>query len=128
MQIEIQGLEELIQRLDRVQVQNILLQPMTKAVIQLETAMKKYPNPPTKSQYKRTRVLGNSWTHEVTKNLGGVLGRVGTAIDYAPWVQSRRFQAKVHLNRWQTAEQVLEDRRSMIVADFNDAVKKALHA
>lgn len=127
MEIQIRGLTELVNRLDKIQVQAILEKPMTRSVIKVETALKKYPEPPINSTYRRTRVLGNAWTHKVERISGGVQGIVGNRIKYAPFVQSGRFQARIHRGRWQTAEQVIDQLLQGIISDFSESISKALH-
>ncbi|MGV0974499.1 MAG: hypothetical protein ACOYBO_01070 [Azonexus sp.] len=71
--------------------------------------------------YRRTRTLGKRWTTKVEYINGGVTGVVGNVTPYAPYVQSRADQAKVHEGRWGTAEDAMENLHDQIYATLGEA-------
>lgn len=74
--------------------------------------------------YKRTGTLKKRWTTRIRRiSTHSVLGVVGNNTSYAPWVQSREFQAGMHRGIWQTDASVMEARRAAIVAMFRRALE-----
>jgi hypothetical protein len=73
--------------------------------------------------YQRTRTLGKKWTTKVEFINGGVVGTVGNATPYAPRVQSRADQARVHAGHWGTAEDALENLNDQIYETLGEAFK-----
>ena len=125
--IEIHGIDQLIKKLDRVQAVQVLEAPIQRAVLRLQRDMAEYPPQRTGSRYRRTGTLGRRWTTRVNRSGNGVEGRVGNNIAYGPWVQSKRFQARVHRGHWtNTDEDVLERNRRAIEDDFARAIDQAL--
>lgn len=142
LSISIQGVARLEAKFGRVQAMQFLAPPMYRAVYRLQRYMATYPrqrNP--KTRYVRGRGwadeagrvrhltsehLGKRWTAKVETVAGGLQGKVGNNASYAPWVQSKRFQAAVHRNWWQTDEQAIRTHRSAIVKDFNAEIRRAL--
>jgi len=126
MELEIKGIKELFNKLDRLEAIDVLERPMQRAMYRLEARMKEYPAPPARSTYVRTGTLGRRWTTKIIKLREGVQGVIGNNTEYAPWVQSKRFQAAIHKGRWQTAEDVLTEELKTIVDDFEKAIKDAI--
>lgn len=124
--IQISGIEALQRKLGRLRANDILVPPMEEAVKQLQNDMADYPMPKPGSRYVRTSKLAQAWTSQVDRTGSGVTGRVGNSIEYAPWVQSYRFQAAIHRGRWQTDAQVLERRRQWIIDRFKRAIDRAI--
>lgn len=126
MELEIRGIQELFNKLDQLEAIDILERPMQRAMLRIENRIKEYPVPPARSTYVRTGTLGRRWVTKVNKLRDGVEGRIGNNTEYAPWVQSRRFQAAIHQGRWQTAEDVLTEELQTIINDFERAIKDAI--
>ncbi len=74
-----------------------------------------------KLPYRRTGTLGRSFTTETRVQGTAVLGEIGTAVTYAPWVVGpaypgreirgrMMYQAKLHRGRWYDFEQVMAAR------------------
>jgi hypothetical protein len=124
--ISIRGVDRLMVKLGRVQGTRILLPPTQRAVFRLQRYMATYPPAPARSKYKRTGTLGRRWTTKVESTGDGVIGKVGNNTEYGPLVQSKKFQADVHKNRWQTDADAIRDNRKDIVQDFNTSIKAAL--
>jgi hypothetical protein len=125
--IEIQGLDALFRKLDRIEdVQNTLMPPMQRAVLRLQRDMADYPPKRAGSSYVRTGTLGRRWTTKVDRTSDGLQGKIGNNTAYGPFVQSKRFQASVHRGRWQTDAQVAERNERDIVADFNATIQRKL--
>ncbi len=125
--IEIKGVDKLQAKLRSVNdLRRVLEPPMQRSVLRLQRDMADYPPPPPRSTYRRTGTLGRRWTTRVQNPPGGLQGKVGNNTRYAPWVQSRRFQAGIHRGRWQTDEQVTERNRQAIIQDFNRTIQREL--
>ena len=124
--IRIEGVDKLIAKLGKVQGIAVLRKPMQRAVYRLHAGLAKYPSAIPGSSYRRTGTLGRLWTTRIESSSDGLTGKVGNRIHYAPWVQSERFQAKVHQGRWQTEVNVAEKETPAIVADFERAIREAL--
>lgn len=124
--IRIEGVDRVIRKLGNVKGVDILITPMREVVLRLESDMKEYPIQDAESRYVRTGTLGRRWTNRVQMSNNGIIGTVGNNTEYAPFVQSRIFQAAVHRGRWQTAEDVLERRRTWIVNRFERAIRRAM--
>jgi hypothetical protein len=124
--ITVTGVDRLFAKLGRLQGTRILLPPVQRAVIRLQGYMAKYPAPPARSKHRRTGTLGRRWTTKLETTGDGVIGKVGNNTEYGPLVQSKKFQADVHKNRWQTDADAIRDNRKDIVQDFNTSIKAAL--
>jgi hypothetical protein len=77
-------------------------------------------------RYVRTGKLGQSWATRVEGDGNELIGRVGTNLNYAPYVESAALQASIHEDRWHTDAQAVEQLRDKIVARFRAAVEGAL--
>ncbi len=125
--IKIEGIEKLMNKLkDLEKVYDIIEPPMERSVMILQNALAKYPAQRPGSTYRRTGTLGRSWTTRVNREGGRLVGRVGTNVIYAPFVQSQAFQRPVNRSRWQTDVQVVNDQRGHVIKQFQDAIAKAL--
>jgi hypothetical protein len=124
--ISIQGTDKLIAKLGRVEGTKFLRAPMQRAVLRLQRDMQEYPTQRKGSTYRRTGTLGRKWTVRVKQDGAELVGTVGNNTRYAPFVQSRQFQARVHRGRWQTDAQVMNQNARAIVDDFEDTIQRAL--
>ena len=140
--IEIKGIEELSAKFSKVQRNDILYPPMERAVTRIHNFMYKYPpqkNPA--SRYKRgsgwmnkdgvvtnltSEELGQKWTTKIERKSDGLVGKVGNNASYAPLVQSKQFQARIHRDWWQTDEDAINRFSGPIVRDFEAVIKRAL--
>lgn len=75
----------------------------------------------------RTGTLGRKWTVKISRSVNGLTGKVGNNTEYAPFVQSDRFQARFHQKRWQTDRIVVQRNRAAIVNDFETEIRRALN-
>ena len=87
---------------------------------------------PEKYATNRSDKLGRSFTTEVEISPNGsVVGNIGTAIDYAPWVVGDNhpgsningkpmYQAKVHVDRWWQFEEEMVNRIDDAEERFNE--------
>ena len=126
VEIEIRGTDALIAKLGKVQATNVLRDPMQRAVLRIQRDMQEYPTQRVGSTYRRTGTLGRLWTTRVQQNSGYLEGKVGNRVKYAPFVQSRQFQARIHRGRWQTDERVVNLNARTIVRDFEATIERAL--
>lgn len=126
MSVTIKGVDELVRKLGQAAAIPVLRPPMNRSVLKLQRDMADYPPQRPGSSYVRTGTLGRTWTTRVTKLFGGLEGRAGNVTRYAPDVQSKRFQARVHQGRWQTDEQVLNKNMKSILDDFEKAIQEAI--
>lgn len=139
--ITVEGVDRVMRKLGALEGTRVLERPMQQSVRILERDMKEYPPKRAGSRYVRGRgmmnadgvvkritseKLGSQWTARVTIDTSGVRGRVGNITSYAPFVQSRQFQAAVHRGRWQTDYTVIMRRRGEIVDRFQAAIRRAL--
>jgi len=124
--ITISGVDELFAKLGTLGAVETLVPPMQRGVYRLVAEMAVYPPPPSGSKYVRTGTLGRRWTSKLNRNANGVIGTIGNNTDYGPWVQSDAFQARVHQGRWQTDRQVVGEQEAAIVADFEQAIARAI--
>lgn len=125
--IEIKGVDELIRKLGKVEGVKVLEAPMKRSVYRLQRDMADYPPQRPAGSYIRTGTLGRRWTVKVSRRTNGMEGRVGNNTRYAPFVQSHRFQARIHRGTWQTDVQVVDKNRAAIVADFEREIRNALN-
>lgn len=127
MSIEIQGINKLMRKLGKAAANKVLEKPMNRALLRIQRDMQEYPPQPASSRYRRTGTLGRRWTKRIFKNASGLLGRVGNTTRYGPWVQSQRFQTRMHQETgWRTDEQVIQEHRREIIIDFVREINKAL--
>jgi hypothetical protein len=76
--------------------------------------------------YVRTGKLGQSWTTSIQQQGTNLVGKVGTNLKYAPYVQSAERQAWMHQGRWRTDAQAVQKFTARILQRFRQAVEKAL--
>ena len=127
--IRIEGVDKLMRKFNSLQqIHDILRPPMQRSVMILQADLAKYPAKRPNSSYVWTGTLGRSWTPRVRPEGDRLVGRVGTKVIYAPFVQSEKFQARIHRGRWQTDVQVLERNRTRIMRQFESAIEQALEA
>lgn len=149
--IEIRGVDELIRKLGSVEGVKVLEDPMRRSVDRLKRDIANYDAVPkmrpgewaAKTSLKqkraywfkvkqlgkhpgRTGVLGKRWTTRINRSKTGLTGKIGNNTTYAPWVQSEKWQARMHRKRWKTDQQVTYNNRNAIVADFEREIRKAL--
>ena len=82
----------------------------------LADGIRPYPPP---LAYERTYRLFNSW-HLNLPAIGGsgdLFIVESSGVDYADLVQQRSTQAWMHRNRWQTVEDVAEEREAFVAAE-----------
>ena len=77
-------------------------------------------------RYVRTGKLGQSWSTRVDGDANELVGRVGTNLNYAPYVESAALQAGIHQGRWHTDEQAIRQHRDRIIARFRAALEGAI--
>lgn len=126
LRIEVEGLDETLKRLDGIGGIRALEPAMWKAVYRLQADISVYPPPMPRQRYVQTGTLGRKWTARsaasVTSGGNELRGKVGILLEYAPFVQSSRFQARIHRGRWRTDLQVLDANRDAIARDFRAAM------
>lgn len=126
VEVEIRGVDALIAKLGKVQGTNVLRPPMQRAVLRIQRDMQEYPIQRVGSTYRRTGTLGRLWTTRIQQSGQYMEGKVGNRVKYAPFVQSRQFQARVHRGRWQTDERVVNLNARTIVRDFEATIAEAM--
>lgn len=118
--MQIEGLDELYATLGFFKGLEFLRSPMYKVVFLLQERIARYPAPKPTSDRQGT--LSRAWTTEVTLSPTQLEGKVGTRIVYAPWVQSKKFQAWMHKGWWQTDEDVMRASTRDIEYLFNSHI------
>jgi hypothetical protein len=134
MDIEIRGLRELERKFERMgrDLRPDMAKAMDRAMKYTQGEVPDYPAPPANSRYRRTHVLGNSITSEVRTVGSDIVGAIGTATVYAPWVISTDAaggagpQAKAHRGRWWTLQGVVEKAKDGIIEILEKAVAKLI--
>ena len=125
--IDIKGVDELIRKLGTIGAMKTLRPAMKDSVNLLHQSTGRYPPPRAGSSYVRTDVLKNSYTTKIETTPRSMIGKVGTNLGYAPFVQSHQFQAWMHKGRWPTDLDIMEKNRPAIVAKFEQAINKAIN-
>jgi hypothetical protein len=80
--------------------------------------------------YRRTGLLGRSWTSRISRRSSGLTGELGNNArdrrgrSYGPYVQSEERQALMHVSVWETDQSVADRMRPQIVARFNRALER----
>lgn len=121
--IEIRGIDEIIKRFgDKDYVTRPLAQALDKAAKDIQAAVTKYPPEPPDSTYRRTGTLGRKVTTEVDR--GHLEARVGTRLEYAPYVLDDEEQARVHRGRWKTMGEARQERLRNIESYFGEAARE----
>ncbi len=148
---EVEGLDTLFRKLDHLAAVEVLKPPMEASMLVLVDFMEVYPGPPQrpypnmlrtakqrkyffwalkqgiiKLPYVRTGKLGQRWTWEIKAEANGIRGVAGNNLEYAPYVQSKALQARIHQGNWNTDAQAVEEKRDEIVQRFRDAITQAL--
>ena len=106
-----------------------MMRAMGRAVSGLRGGVGKYPPKPEGSKYRRTGTLGRSLTsfahgdsiHSVKRIAGGVEGRWGTNVKYAPYVIDQNSQAWMHKGRWWTLQGEAKRMTPQVKAEFEAA-------
>ncbi len=139
--IEIRGTDAIIAKLGKAGATQILRLPMQRAVNDILREMKQYPPQRPGSRYVRGRGMANAagvvehrtsqnlgkrWTTKVFQEGSYLTGKVGNNATYAPFVQSQKFQARIHRGRWQTDTQVVNRLARTIIGDFEQTIAEAL--
>ncbi len=142
-------LNKAFDRLGTAHMQQVLRRPMEESLLLLHSDLTDYPaqskgkmrfktaaqrryffwavqNGIITTPYVRTGKLGQSWTWKVDATPSGLRGTVGTNLSYAPWVQSKPDQARIHRGNWLTDYGALDRRRDEIGRRFRDAIRAAL--
>lgn len=129
--ITITGVRENRQRVNAVDDIGVFRRPMVESLALLHDDMARYPAPPSGSKYKRTGLLGRSWTSEITTSAGGIVGTLGNnARDkrgrgYGPYVQDDEMQSPRN-RHWQTDVEVMRDNETEIRQRFDRALQNAV--
>jgi hypothetical protein len=127
MPVTITGLEPLFRKLGNAAAVHTLEPPMHRGVLRLQSYMQVYPPPPAGSKYVRSGTLGKRWTAKVDTSANGLVGRVGNRTAYGPFVQSNMFQTPWHRRTgWHTDSDAVRANEDVILADFQQAVDRAL--
>lgn len=110
----------------QAQLPAVMDKTMGKAVLYFHSKIPGYPAPPTGSTYQRTGTLGRSYTTEVRHLGADIVGVIGSAVVYAPYVVDEQRQAAVHKDRWYTLIAVLRRYHGVIAKMFHAAARELL--
>lgn len=141
MTVEVQGLDDVLRKLDGLDAPEVFRRPMTQATAHLQRKLAQYPPQVSRRQpfktekqrryffwalregiiqvpYRRTGTLGRKWTTEVSPD--GRQGRVGNNTPYAPLVQgTREQQASYHAQGgWRRVDHVARTEQQRVVGYF----------
>lgn len=81
------------------------------------------PKPPG-STYVRQGTLGKSINTDVKTMGGNVVGTIGSALSYSPYVIDEKRQAGIHKGRWYTLQGVVKKAQAAVNRIFNDMVRR----
>jgi len=129
--ITITGIRENQRRINAFGNIDIFRKPMTESLALLHDGMARYPAQPSGSKYRRTGLLGRSWTSGITTSAGGIVGTLGNnARDkrgrgYGPYVQDDELQSARN-RHWQTDVEVMRDNETEIRQRFDRALQSAV--
>lgn len=125
-EIRIDGIDDLVKRLDAAGSTKPLKDGMKAIGTSISTRMKVYPPAPVSSSYQRTGNLMKRWTSKVEGDGSAVT--VGNNAPYARLVQSMDEQTWFHTRTgWSTLEGVVNDRRDQIVEILRAFLQNALN-
>lgn len=126
-----ESLDKLIRKADAIR--NNFSEYMRRATLEsanyVHSQVPDYPAPPPGSTYRRTGTLGRSITTRVEKLGRNWAGYIGTNVVYAPWVissskvGSRGPQARVHIGRWFTLQQLVKSSGEAIYRIYRRYIK-----
>lgn len=138
--IEIKGLEEITQRMQRFpnEFSKVADVTMDASLLTLWENVPPYPAPSPDSSYDRTGTHGRKLGSDVgggksggtpsiytKKKLGsGMEGRFGTNLEYSQYVIGDTTQAAVHQGRWYKMRDIADKSRSKIISLWNIASEK----
>lgn len=147
--IQINGVSELIQKLERLERLSFLYPAIAAATLHVKGKIAKYPpsseaNTPNQRRWyqrgygskwmrrdgsvggsKTSETLGRKWTTETAN--GGLTGVVGNNVSYGPYVQDAEKQAAFHAARgWKTTDQVADEEQKRVGQFILQAIEKAL--
>ena len=111
------GLKQLERRLGKLGTAKSLLPSMQEAAFLLQRDLKQYPEQASGSKYKRTNTLKRGWAGKAELRGNRARGIVGTNVPYAPYVQEKAEQSKIHRRRWahHTTAYIAEKRTGEII-------------
>lgn len=121
---EVEGLAIILARLEQgdARVRRYVGIAMHASLEHLRDKAAKYPPRPPQSTYRRTGTLGRKWATKV-KMAPAVVGYLGNNAPYAGYVQDRAQQAWMHVGRWQTVQDVIEDEAEFVTGQFETAAR-----
>lgn len=133
VRIQIDGIDELLHRMNRALAAETRAAPMQRLKERLIKRLSTYPSPPAASTYVRTGELGRGWTEEgVSVDASGtnqyadqVSVEMHNPVAYAPWVQDSQRQAYMHRDRWETTQKALDAETGPFMRDLSDSVGNA---
>ena len=116
LSINIEGLQELIQKFDKLpnEVQQMMYKTMEESLRVAQEKTPGYPPKPSGSNYTRTGNLGKSLgqrgdkptVYSIKGSGGNIEGRYGTDLSYAKYVIDPQRQAYMHKGWWWTMDVV----------------------
>lgn len=125
IRIIVTGSDEVIARLNRINDARWAGPPAEASLRLLQNKLSTYPPQRAGSKYERTGDLGRFWTVGGGDNTPQrVTRKLGNRKEYAPWVQSKLLQARIHRGRWLTEVAAVEQSRDEIAAIFRAAIER----
>lgn len=134
LEYEFEGLDDLKRAVDMMPdiALNAAEPAMTDMMLFLHGQIKEYPEKDPESRYQRAGKLGKEFFEKtVIKNENEVIGSLGTATPYAPWVVGpdwpgemiggrKKYQASFHAPRWWQFYDVVEENMEAAWIEFNN--------
>lgn len=124
LRISARGLPEVI-ALGDIDIVSVLDPVVRRGSLGIEQRMETYPSP-RGSRYPRTYQLQRGWGSRFERSERMSRGSTENAVPYAPWVQAKETQARVHRGYWGTDADAVDVAAPDIAQDAERAIDEAL--
>jgi hypothetical protein len=122
--LKIEGAEQLTRKLSEPLVQRHAKEAMMRAMALIHDEIAKYPPPPPNSRYRRTGLLGRSWSSKTRPLANDIEGIVANTAPYAPEVQGLSQKGFHADTGWGRLDEVAKRLWPQIVEFFQEALRR----
>jgi len=124
--LEVRNLDNILAELGKLDDLIGELAEPTREVLQLlKERMQEYPPERPNQRYVRTNDLKNGWDEYVIL-AGDRLGLLRNNVPYGHLVQSEKEQAWMHVGRWPTDQQVVDEKEDQAVRIYEAYLRRRL--
>lgn len=128
LQAQMLGDDEIVALLKKLESPDSMKPAFHRIGVSGKSFLKRYPPQPPNSRYRRTGTLGRKWTFAVRRKLFGIETLFGNNTLYAPDVQGQGTQAEIHAGRWQTDQDMLDQKGDEFVQEVNEEIDDLLRS